>query len=348
MSDYLREHVFDEPMLSRQRLLWAIATRRQLERWEPYVARDVAELHAGRQLPGIDVWAAQIEHHLLLVAARNMLGALDVKPKSRIKIDKKVRTDLIGGRGIVEHWRENWYAFTSYPRAEPPHPSARKWAERNPRSGPFDWLDRTSAEGALVLPSVPADTLHGIVDAVEGEAVAARPSLASYIPPARRRRGFVRTGGGFQRTSRPRRRVTPMSRDDAERRGTQRNDSAQRAGSGSRKAPSGSLETLCKPEVAGSIPARSIVRRSEFSRANSRSRGSLKLGGQAAEVAAKAVATSSMRQADLRTNLALAQYSRPASTRGLRPHANVFSYQPVIGASVVPKRDECTNQSFPT
>jgi hypothetical protein len=43
-----------------------------------------------------------------------------------------------------------------------------------------------------------------------------------------------------------------------------------------------------------------------------------------------------------------AQYSRPASTSGLRPHANVFSYQPVIGVSVVPDRDEWTNQSFPT
>ena len=163
--------------------LWAIATRRQLERWEPYLARNVAELHARRQLPGIDVWAAQIEHHLLLVAARNMLGALDVEPKSSVQIDGDVRTDLIGGRGIVEHWRENWHAFTSHPRPEPSHRGAREWAERNPRGGPFNWLDWTSTEGARVLPSVSADALHGIVDAVEAEAVAARPNLAEYIPP---------------------------------------------------------------------------------------------------------------------------------------------------------------------
>lgn len=42
------------------------------------------------------------------------------------------------------------------------------------------------------------------------------------------------------------------------------------------------------------------------------------------------------------------QYSMPASTSGLRPHAKVVSYQPVIGVSVVPNLDECTIQSFPT
>ncbi len=42
------------------------------------------------------------------------------------------------------------------------------------------------------------------------------------------------------------------------------------------------------------------------------------------------------------------QYSSPASTNGLRPHANVVSYHPVIGVSVVPKRDECTIQPPPT
>jgi hypothetical protein len=42
------------------------------------------------------------------------------------------------------------------------------------------------------------------------------------------------------------------------------------------------------------------------------------------------------------------QYSRPASTSGLRPHAKVVSYQPVMGVSVVPYRDECTIHPLPT
>lgn len=38
----------------------------------------------------------------------------------------------------------------------------------------------------------------------------------------------------------------------------------------------------------------------------------------------------------------------PASAIGRRPQANAVSYQAVIGARVVPKRDEWTIHSFPT
>jgi hypothetical protein len=34
-----------------------------------------------------------------------------------------------------------------------------------------------------VLPNVSAEELHGIVDAVEREAIEARPDLAEFIPP---------------------------------------------------------------------------------------------------------------------------------------------------------------------
>jgi hypothetical protein len=38
---------FNEGMVNRQRLLWAIATRRQLERWEPLVAAILNETSPG-------------------------------------------------------------------------------------------------------------------------------------------------------------------------------------------------------------------------------------------------------------------------------------------------------------
>ena len=38
MTSPLADEYFDQTMLNRQRLLWAVATRRQLERWEPLVA----------------------------------------------------------------------------------------------------------------------------------------------------------------------------------------------------------------------------------------------------------------------------------------------------------------------
>ena len=48
---------FNEGMVNRQRLLWAIATRRQLERWEPLVAAILNEDLAGRPLNGGTWWA---------------------------------------------------------------------------------------------------------------------------------------------------------------------------------------------------------------------------------------------------------------------------------------------------
>jgi hypothetical protein len=73
---------FNELMLNRQRLLWALATRRQLERWEPLVAAAVLDGFAGRQSADTDVWSAEIERHLVLVAARNLLRALELPPVS--------------------------------------------------------------------------------------------------------------------------------------------------------------------------------------------------------------------------------------------------------------------------
>jgi hypothetical protein len=71
---------FDETMVHGQRLLWAIATRRQLERWEPIVAARLLADWADRPSSGADVWSAAIEHHFALVAARHLFEALDLPP----------------------------------------------------------------------------------------------------------------------------------------------------------------------------------------------------------------------------------------------------------------------------
>jgi len=71
----MSDDYFDELMVNRERLLWAVATRRQLERWEPYVAAAVRDdgLSDDR-----DIWAAAIEHHFALVAAHHLFQALDL------------------------------------------------------------------------------------------------------------------------------------------------------------------------------------------------------------------------------------------------------------------------------
>lgn len=84
-------HYFDDTMSNRQRLLWTIATRRQLERWEPIVAAVVRGRLAGRQPDGEDVWSAEIEHHFALIAARNLFRALDLPPSANVPVDQTLR-----------------------------------------------------------------------------------------------------------------------------------------------------------------------------------------------------------------------------------------------------------------
>src|SRR5206468_12653296 len=116
---------------------WAFATRRQLERWEPIVAAFVREGLAGRQLEGAAVWSAAIEHHFALVAARNLLRALELPPASGVSVDPTMRAELTEGRDLHEHWPENMPVFNVTPRvAQPQYRSGKDFAARNPAEGP--------------------------------------------------------------------------------------------------------------------------------------------------------------------------------------------------------------------
>src|SRR5215216_602583 len=121
-------------MVNRQRLLWGIATRRQLERWEPLVASNLRAHLAGRPPAGADIWSAEIEHHLALVAARNLIQALELAPAASVSVDPTLRDELIEGRDLHEHWPDNMPVFNVTPRpAEPPYPSGKRFAARNPK-----------------------------------------------------------------------------------------------------------------------------------------------------------------------------------------------------------------------
>jgi hypothetical protein len=175
---------FGETMVNRQRLLWAVATRRQLERWEPIVAGIVRDGFAERPPDGADVWAAEIERHFTLVAARNLFRALDLPPASGVSVDPTVRAELIEGRNLNEHWRENMPIFNVRPRpAEAKHDSGKRFAARNPDRRPYSQFSWTNKAGALLLPNVPAKSVHELLDAVEAEVLAKDASLGEYIPP---------------------------------------------------------------------------------------------------------------------------------------------------------------------
>lgn len=175
---------FDDLGISRARLVWTIATRRQLERWEPLVALFVHELWADRQLDGADVWSAQIEHHFALVAARNLLRALELDPATSVSVDPTVRAEIIDCRDLHEHWPENLPVFNVTPRAKKPrYPSGKSFAARNPNSGPYWWLNWNNKEGALLLPHVSAPALHELLDAVQADVLARDAALSEYVPP---------------------------------------------------------------------------------------------------------------------------------------------------------------------
>jgi hypothetical protein len=184
MSDYLVEHYFDERMVNRQRLLWTVATRRQLERWEPYVAKGVRLGFSNRQLDGMEIWLAAIEHHFALIAARHVIRALALPPPSAVEVDEKFRSELIEGRDLHEHWEDNLPVFNITPRRmEPPRRSGRDFAARNPRRGPYSWLGWSNQEGANLLPNVAAPALHQLLDAVQAEVLASDATLGRFVPP---------------------------------------------------------------------------------------------------------------------------------------------------------------------
>lgn len=171
-------------MVNRQRLLWMIATRRQLERWEPYVAASVRRGMEGRQLDSAEIWSAEIEHHFALIAARHLLQALELKPATRVSIDSTLRAELIEGRDLHEHWPDNLPVFNVTPRVEqPPRRSGRAFAERNPDRGPYWWLGWSSKTGAQLLPNVSAPALHQVLDEVEAEVLADDAALTRFVPP---------------------------------------------------------------------------------------------------------------------------------------------------------------------
>ncbi len=178
------DEYFDEQTIQLQRLHWAIATRRQLERWEPLVATAVRDSYSGRETEGALFWTAASERHFALIAARNLLRALDLDPANSVPVDPTLRTELIEGRDLLEHWRENMPVFRVRPRVdEPRHRSGKKFAERNPAAGPYSWLAWYSKTGPRLLPHVTAFALHDLLDAVEADVLAKNPELRSFVPP---------------------------------------------------------------------------------------------------------------------------------------------------------------------
>ena len=182
----MAEAYFSDGMtLRRQRLVWAVATRTQLARWEPLVAAHVAASFKFRQpLSEVDIWRAEYEHHFALVAGRNLMKALDLRPVPGLHVDPALRAELIEGRNLDEHWDENMGVLNVTPRVDDPrHRSGKDFAERNPSRSLYWWFGWGNTTGAVLLPNVSAPAVHEILDRVEAHEIAETPSLGAFVPP---------------------------------------------------------------------------------------------------------------------------------------------------------------------
>ena len=163
---------------------WAVATRTQLDRWEPLVAAWVAEEIGDRvPFPAPDYWRARHEWHFLIIAARNLIGSFDLLANPPV-LDSTIRDEIIEVRGVNEHWKENMPVFNvKPPPGPPPHRTGKSFAARNPGRSPFGLaLNWNIKAGALVTPNVSASDLHGLIDRVQEPIVADHPELAEYVP----------------------------------------------------------------------------------------------------------------------------------------------------------------------
>ena len=193
---------FDDVMINRQRLLFAIATRRQLDRWEPIVAAHVRRLMGDRQLDDPDIWAAEIEHHFLLIAARNLLRALELPPSTNVTVDQTLRAELIEGRDLHEHWTENLPIFNVRPRpAQPPRRSGRDFAARNPDAALTTGSHGAAGRAPGSFPtSQPLVSTSSSTRSRRRSSRLVRRSLGSCRPGFRRRGFTSRASGGRSRS----------------------------------------------------------------------------------------------------------------------------------------------------
>lgn len=107
-------------MPERQALLWAVAVRRQLDRWEP-----LAALHLGgslkppsfRAITSEEMWRGEIEHHFHLIAAGKLLQAIPLLSEPPA-IDPTVRAELKEVRDLLEHWTDDMPLFNVTPQKE--------------------------------------------------------------------------------------------------------------------------------------------------------------------------------------------------------------------------------------
>lgn len=197
----------------REASVWASAARRQIERWEPLVAKfALSIMQANMQAPPdppIEMTTAEIlqgenERHFLLIAAAQLVKALRMLDPAPV-LDPMVADELTETRDLSEHWEDNQPVFNVM-QAQPDGPPRRMWepgrrsgrafAARNPRGGPYDWWAWNGEDGPLVTPNVPATAVHDLIESAIVLVGTTHPYLVEDIPPPAPRPWHMPTAPG--------------------------------------------------------------------------------------------------------------------------------------------------------
>jgi hypothetical protein len=167
----------------RELLIWSIATRRELDRWEAHVAEITLLGFAKEKLSGRLNWETSTERHFTFVAARNMVRALNLVAPDLV--DQHVKDTLRAVRNVLEHWDDYMPIFNVTPRASIPRKgfSAGTWFSEHHEGSPFSAWAWNSSTGPKLLQKFPASDLRAALDAVDRWVLEQDPVFAEYIPP---------------------------------------------------------------------------------------------------------------------------------------------------------------------
>jgi hypothetical protein len=131
-----------------------------------------------------DYWQGELERHMLLIAARNLVKAIELLDCPPV-VDPVVRAELIETRDLLEHWTENMPVFNVTPRPrQPGYRSGKDFAGRNAEHGPYCWWSWNALRGPLVTPNVSGEQLRLFVDDTVEAALTVRPDMAEYVLPS--------------------------------------------------------------------------------------------------------------------------------------------------------------------
>jgi hypothetical protein len=174
---------FAGEMRLRQTLLWVVATRQALDRWEADIAA-LVRLGLQREQPsGSLVWQSEIDRHMVFVGARNLLRALDLDDLG-LTIDRGLRSHLKDARDLLEHWDGNMPIFNERPRSqEPRHRSGQSYVKNHPDSSPYTQFAWNNTLGAMLdPPELAASQVHDLLDDAQARVLELDPSFAEYVP----------------------------------------------------------------------------------------------------------------------------------------------------------------------